>query len=39
VNGAAFSVIELTERHEGYLGFSPPQADGLMKSTVQKSSS
>jgi catechol 2,3-dioxygenase-like lactoylglutathione lyase family enzyme len=38
VNGAAFSVIELTERHEGYLGFSPPQADGLMKSTVQKSS-
>jgi hypothetical protein len=38
VNGAAFSVIELTERHEGYLGFSPPQADGLMKSTVQKKS-
>jgi catechol 2,3-dioxygenase-like lactoylglutathione lyase family enzyme len=36
VDGAAFSVIELTERHEGYLGFSPPQADGLMKSTMQK---
>lgn len=38
VNGAAFSVVELTERHEGFLGFSPPQADGLMKSTVKKSS-
>jgi hypothetical protein len=37
VEGAAFSVIELTERHEGYLGFSPPQADGLMKSTAPKS--
>jgi len=37
VNGAAFSVVELTERHEGYLGFSPPQADGLMKSTIKGS--
>jgi catechol 2,3-dioxygenase-like lactoylglutathione lyase family enzyme len=37
--GAPFSVIELTERHQGYLGFSPPQADGLMKSTAQKSAS
>jgi catechol 2,3-dioxygenase-like lactoylglutathione lyase family enzyme len=37
VDGAAFSVVELTERHEGYLGFSPPQADGLMKSTVRQS--
>jgi catechol 2,3-dioxygenase-like lactoylglutathione lyase family enzyme len=37
VNGAAFSVVELTERHQGYLGFSPPQADGLMKSTASKS--
>jgi catechol 2,3-dioxygenase-like lactoylglutathione lyase family enzyme len=36
VEGAAFSVVELTERHEGFLGFSPPQADGLMKSTVRK---
>jgi hypothetical protein len=39
VDGAAFSVVELTERHEGYLGFSPPQADGLMKSTVRKTAS
>ncbi|MGH7230839.1 MAG: VOC family protein [Nitrospiraceae bacterium] len=38
-DGAAFSVVELTERHEGYLGFSPPQADGLMKSTVRKTES
>lgn len=36
VDGAAFSVVELTERHEGFLGFSPPQADGLMKSTIRK---
>ena len=35
-NGEAFSVIELTERHHGYAGFLPPQADGLMKSSVQK---
>jgi catechol 2,3-dioxygenase-like lactoylglutathione lyase family enzyme len=35
VDGAAFSVVELTERHEGFLGFSPPQADGLMKSTIR----
>jgi len=37
VNGVAFSVVELTERHEGYLGFSPPQADSLMKSTARTS--
>jgi|SRR5579884_3506199 len=37
VDGAAFSVLELTERHEGFLGFSPPQADGLMRSTIIKS--
>ena len=36
VDGAAFSVVELTERHQGYLGFSPPQADSLMKSTAPK---
>ncbi len=34
-NGAPFSVVELTERHEGFLGFSPPQADGLMRSTAK----
>lgn len=33
VDGAPFSVLELAERHEGYLGFLPPQADSLMKST------
>jgi hypothetical protein len=31
--GKAFSVIELTERHHGFAGFSPPQADRLMEST------
>jgi catechol 2,3-dioxygenase-like lactoylglutathione lyase family enzyme len=35
VDGEPFSVLELTERHHGFLGFSPPQADGLMKSTVR----
>jgi len=35
-NGAPFSVVELTERHEGFLGFSPPQADGLMRSTLKE---
>ncbi len=34
VNGAPFSVLELIERHAGYQGFSPPQADALMQSTV-----
>jgi catechol 2,3-dioxygenase-like lactoylglutathione lyase family enzyme len=34
VDGAPFSVLELAERREGYLGFLPPQADGLMRSTV-----
>ena len=33
VKGKAFSVLELTERHGGYSGFLPPQADGLMEST------
>jgi len=36
VNGEAFSVLELTERHQGFLGFSPPQANALMRSTVEK---
>jgi hypothetical protein len=31
--GRAFSVIELTERHHGFTGFSPPQANRLMEST------
>ena len=35
VNGEPFSVLELTERHHGYQGFSPPQADSLMQSTVR----
>jgi catechol 2,3-dioxygenase-like lactoylglutathione lyase family enzyme len=34
VDGQSFSVLELTERHQGFQGFSPPQADGLMKSTI-----
>jgi hypothetical protein len=34
-DGAPFSVLELTERHAGYLGFSPPSADALMRSTVK----
>ena len=34
VDSQSFSVLELTERHCGYQGFSPPQADSLMKSTV-----
>ena len=29
----AFSVVELTERHRGFDGFSPPQANRLMEST------
>lgn len=33
VKGQTFSVLELTERHGGYAGFLPPQADGLMEST------
>ena len=35
INGEPFSVLELTERHHGYQGFSPPQADSLMQSTVK----
>ncbi len=29
-----FSVLELAERHRGYQGFLPPQADSLMRSTT-----
>lgn len=36
VNGDPFSVLELTERHRGYQGFSPPQANSLMQSTVAR---
>ena len=32
-NGLAFTVLELLERRNGYAGFLPPQADGLMEST------
>jgi len=35
VQGEAFSVLELTERHHGFLGFSPPQANALMQSTAE----
>lgn len=35
VDGEPFSVLELAERHAGYLGFMPPQADSLMRSTVR----
>jgi len=34
VDGQPFSVLELAERHCGYLGFLPPQADSLMKSST-----
>ncbi|MCZ6799036.1 MAG: VOC family protein [Nitrospirae bacterium] len=34
IDGEPFSVLELTERHAGYQGFSPPKADALMQSTV-----
>lgn len=36
VDGQPFSVLELAERHQGYQGFLPPQADSLMRSTVHK---
>lgn len=35
VDGVPFSVLELTERHHGFQGFSPPQANALMRSTVE----
>lgn len=35
VDDQPFSVLELTERHNGYQGFSPPKANRLMQSTVQ----
>jgi hypothetical protein len=36
VDGQPFSVLELAERHCGYQGFLPPQADSLMKSTAPR---
>ena len=33
-DGQPYSVLELAERHRGYQGFSPPQADSLMKSST-----
>lgn len=36
VDGQPFSVLELAERHGGYQGFLPPQADSLMKSTAPR---
>ena len=36
VKGQAFSVLELTERHRGFQGFSPPQANSLMQSTMAR---
>ncbi len=35
VDGHAFSVLELAERHRGFQGFSPPQANSLMQSTLK----
>jgi len=34
VDGQPFSVLELAERHRGYQGFLPPQADSLMRSSA-----
>lgn len=34
-DGKIYTVLELIERHNGYAGFLPPQADGLMESTRQ----
>ena len=36
VDGQPFTVLELAERHRGYQGFLPPQADSLMKSTAPR---
>lgn len=36
IEGQPFTVLELAERHRGYQGFLPPQADSLMKSTAPR---
>ncbi len=33
-NGHPFTVLEIIERHRGYTGFQPPQADSLMKAST-----
>ena len=35
LNRQPFSVLELAERHRGFQGFSPPQANRLMQSTMK----
>lgn len=35
-DGKVFTVLELIERHNGYRGFLPPQANGLMESTRRR---
>ena len=35
-NGQPFTVLEIAERHRGYEGFLPPQANKLMESTRMK---
>ncbi len=36
VDGEPFSVLELAERHFGFIGFLPPKADALMQSSAKK---
>jgi hypothetical protein len=38
-DGQPYSVLELAERHAGYMGFMPPQADSLMKSSAVRKAS
>jgi hypothetical protein len=33
-DGEPYTVLELTERRHGFSGFAPPQAEGLMRSTI-----
>lgn len=35
VDGQPYSVLELAERHRGYQGFLPPQANSLMQSSAK----
>lgn len=34
-HGHPFTVLEIIERHRGYQGFQPPQADSLMKASLR----
>ncbi len=36
IDGQPFSVLELAERHQGYQGFLPPNANSLMRSTLHE---